>query len=258
MRYFIQLAYDGTHYSGWQVQPNAPTVQETLNTTIGKLLRRRISSMGCGRTDTGVHAKDFYMHLDLEEPLADPEGFTFRLNGALPRDISVFRTIPVADKAHSRFDATARTYEYYIHFARDPFLDKYSLHQGYYPLDWELIAEATAFLKGIEDFSALCLKSEDFKTNICRIDAIGWEEIPSVSYGAAARGETQMRLTITANRFLRGMVRKIVGTLLMVGKKKISVEEFKEVVKEKKSFRIALSAPPHGLFLSHIQYPYPL
>lgn len=258
MRYFIQLAYDGTHYSGWQVQPNAVTVQETLNRTIGKLLRRPVHSMGCGRTDTGVHAKDFYMHFDTEEPLADPAGFTFRLNGALPRDISVFRTIPVHDKAHTRFDAVSRSYEYYIHFTRDPFLDKYSLFQGFYPLDWDRMKEATAFLRGIEDFTSLCLKSEDFKTNICRIDQMIWEEIPSISYGAAARGEKQMRLTLTANRFLRGMVRKIVGTLLMVGKHKISPEEFREVVSAKKSFRIALSAPPQGLFLSNIRYPYPL
>jgi tRNA pseudouridine38-40 synthase len=272
MRYFLHLSYDGTNYSGWQCQANAPSVQETINKALQKLLRQEIKSMGCGRTDTGVHAKDFYMHFDAENEIADTKDFLFRLNCMLPHDISIFKIIPVGEKANTRFDATERTYEYYVHFNKSPFIHKYSFYQGFYLVDWEKVLEATNALKGIEDFTSLCLPSEDFKTNICYIKQAKWDVLPSQdtvlkpydmpdnSVPLTIPHETKsgqvFRFTISSNRFLRGMVRKIVGTVLMVGKGRISLEEFKETVSNKGEFRIHYLAPPNGLFLSKIKYPF--
>ena len=272
MRYFLHLSYDGTNYCGWQVQLNAPSVQQTINEALQKLLGQHIASMGCGRTDTGVHAKDFYMHFDAEKEIEDKKDFLFRLNCVLPDDISVFRIIDVEEKAHTRFDATERTYEYYVHFHKSPFIKKYSFYQGFYQIDWEKVLQATKFLKSVQDFTSLCLPSEDFKTNICLIKEARWDILPahhfvlkpfddadtskplSIPYEMQT-GET-LRFTITSNRFLRGMVRKIVGTVLMVGKDRITPDEFKQTVTDKKDFRIHYLAPPNGLFLSKIRYPY--
>jgi tRNA pseudouridine38-40 synthase len=256
------------------VQGNAPSVQETINMALHKLLGIEIRSMGCGRTDTGVHAKDFYMHFSTEKEIEDRANFLFRLNCVLPNDITIFNIIPVEDKAHTRFDAIERTYEYYVHFDKSPFIKPYSFYQGYYKIDWENVIEAAAFIKGIEDFTSLCLPSEDFKTNICKIKESRWEILPShhlvlkpfdepgpskplvVPY-QPQHGEV-LRFTITSNRFLRGMVRKIVGTILMIGKGKITLDEFKETVIHQKDFRIHYLAPPNGLFLSKVRYPYSL
>lgn len=273
MRYFLHLCFDGTNYCGWQVQANAPSVQQTINEALFKLLGHQIKSMGCGRTDTGVHAKDFYMHFDAETKIADVPDFLFRLNCILPDDISIYRIIPVDEKAHARFDATERTYEYFLHFDKSPFIKKYSLYQGYYKIDWGKVTEATVFLANVQDFTSLCLPSEDFKTNICYIKKVRWDLLPAhhlvlkpyneedayplLSPSFIPSGNRQVvRFTITANRFLRGMVRKIVGTVLMIGKGKISIEEFKETVTEKKDFRSYYLAPPNGLFLSKVMYPF--
>lgn len=228
--------------------------------------------MGCGRTDTGVHAKDFFMHFSTENELPDLANFLFRLNCVLPDDISIFKIIPVEEKAHARFDATERSYEYFVHFDKSPFIKKFSFYQGFYHIDWDKVLQATEFLKTIEDFTSLCLPSEDFKTNICYIKEACWHVLPShhsVLKGFDEemplaplklpfnQGNNQvLRFTITSNRFLRGMVRKIVGTVLMVGKGKIELEEFKDIVANKKEFRIHYLAPPNGLFLSKIKYPY--
>lgn len=276
MRYFLHLAYNGTHYCGWQVQANAPSVQQTINEALQKLLGHPIASMGCGRTDTGVHAKDFYMHFDAQHEIADLTDFLFRLNCVLPHDISIYRILPVHDKAHTRFDATERTYEYYVHFHKSSFIKPYSFYQGFYQIDWQKVAEATEALKGVEDFTSLCLPSEDFKTNICYIQQAKWEILPShhlVLKPFEEGGETfplltgqpdiaqlpygtLLRFTVTSNRFLRGMIRKIVGTVLTVGKGRISVNEFRQTVADKKEFRIHYLAPPNGLFLSKVRYPY--
>lgn len=271
-RYFLHLSYDGTHYSGWQVQANAPSVQQTINEGLQKLLRQDVKSMGCGRTDAGVHAKDFYMHFDAEQAIEDIENLLFRLNCMLPDDIAVFRIFQVADNANTRFDATERTYEYFIHFNKSPFIKKYSFYQGFYKIDWDKVTEATAFLKSIKDFTSLCLPSEDFKTNICHITQMKWQILPSadgilkpydtkdnsIVFAAPYKissGEI-LRFTVSSNRFLRGMIRKIVGTMLMVGKGKLELQEFKDTVMEKKDFRVHYLAPPNGLFLSRVQYPF--
>jgi tRNA pseudouridine38-40 synthase len=271
-RYFIHLCYDGTNYSGWQVQSNAPTVQETINNALHKLLRQDIRSVGCGRTDAGVHAKDFYMHFEAENEIADLKDFLFRLNCVLPSDISIFKIFRVEDKAHVRFHATERTYEYYVHFDKTPFIKRYSYYQGFYQINWEKVLAATEFIRTIKDFSSLCLPSIDFKTNLCTIKGARWDVLPShhlvlkphgipdeaipLNADWANSGGESLRFTIISNRFLRGMVRKIVGTILMVGKGKIELEEFKDAVLNKKDFRIHYLAPPCGLFLSKIKYPF--
>ena len=272
MKYFLHLSYDGTNYCGWQVQGNAPSVQQTINEGLQKLLGQHIASMGCGRTDTGVHAKDFYMHFTLEHEIADLKNLLFRLNCVLPQDITIFDIIPMPEDAHARFNATQRTYEYYVHFDKSSFIKKYSFYQGFYKIDWQQVLPAAEFIKTIEDFTSLCLPSIDFKTNICKITEAKWDILPSqhlilkpfeqpdISRPLTfpyhpARGEV-LRFTITSNRFLRGMVRKIVGTILMIGKGKITLDEFKETVSEKKDFRVHYLAPPNGLFLSKVKYPY--
>ena len=271
MRYFLHLSYDGTNYCGWQVQANAPSVQQTINEGLEKLLGQHIASMGCGRTDTGVHAKDFYMHFTAEKEIADIKNLLFRLNCVLPPDITIFDIIPMAEDAHARFNATQRTYEYYVHFDKSSFIKRYSFYQGFYNIDWEHVVPAAEFIKTIDDFTSLCLPSIDFKTNICKITEAKWDILPSqhlilkpfeqpdISRPLTfpyqpAKGEV-LRFTITSNRFLRGMVRKIVGTILMIGKGKITLGEFKEIVSEKKEFRIHYLAPPNGLFLSKVSYP---
>lgn len=271
MRYFLHLSYDGTRYCGWQVQAGVPSVQQTINEALFKLLRHEIKSLGCGRTDTGVHAKDFYMHVDLEKEIDIPD-ILFRLNCVLPEDITIYRIIPVEEKAHARFDATERTYEYYVYFDKSNFIRRYAFFQGFYRINWDKVIEAAAFLPSIQDFTSLCLPSEDFKTNICYLKQVRWDVLPShhlvlkpydadsqyelLTPGRIAKPYEAFRLTITSNRFLRGMIRKIVGTTLMVGKGKISVDQFKETVAAKKDFKIHYLAPPNGLFLSEIKYPY--
>jgi len=273
MRYFIHLAYDGTHYCGWQVQLNAPSVQQTINEALQKLLCHDIKSMGCGRTDTGVHAKDFYMHFDTEREIEDKENFLFRLNCVLPTDITIFKIFQVHEKANTRFDATQRTYEYFVHFNKTSFVNKYSFFQGFYQINWQKIVEASEVLKKVSDFTALCLQSEDFKTNICKVTHASWDMLshhhcilkpynPNDAYPLLSdnlehvfRGEECLRFTITSNRFLRGMVRKTVGSLLMVGKGKLSVAEFEDTVLNQKQFKTHYLAPPSGLFLSKVVYP---
>lgn len=273
MRYFLHLAYDGTNYCGWQVQANAPSVQQTINEALQKLLRHPIASMGCGRTDTGVHAKDFYMHFDTPAEIADTENFRFRLNCVLPDDITIFRVMPMHEDAHARFHATQRTYEYYIHFDKTAFLTKYSFYQGFYKINWEKVLQASEFLKNIEDFTSLCLPSVDFKTNICKITHVNWDVLPeqhlilkpyrqqdafpqlASQLNQPLKPGSVLRFTITSNRFLRGMVRKITGTMLMIGKNRLDLSEFKETVLAKKDFRVHYLAPPNGLFLSKVVYP---
>lgn len=253
MRYFIHLAYDGGGYCGWQLQLNSDTVQARVNAALSQLLNERISSMGCGRTDAGVHASSFYAHFNTEKEL--PNRFVDRLNSILPQAITIFDLFPMHEKAHTRFDAVSRTYEYYIHFYKKPFLSAHSFYLQYPDTDWEAINQATALLPTFSDFTSLCRPSEDFKTNICNVTEARWDVVKRPALAGGGEDEF-MRFTITSNRFLRGMVRKIVGTMLLVGKHKISVAEFEETVRAQKNFIRSISAPPQGLFLTDVKYPY--
>ena len=242
-RYFIKLAYDGSDFHGWQVQPNAPTVQEALTTALATFLREPgLETMGCGRTDTGVHAREFYAHFDL--PGEAPENLIFRVNQMLPEAIALSDLIKVAPDAHARFDASARTYEYHVHQQRDPF----KKHRSTYinrRLAVEPMNEAAAVLKEYQDFTSFSKVHTEVKTNLCRIDFAEWR----------TNGE-ELCFTITADRFLRNMVRAVVGTLLEVGLGKMSLSEFRAVIEGMDRGLAGTSAPAHGLYLTKIVYPY--
>ena len=242
-RYFIYLSYDGFAYHGWQVQPNGATVQASLEKALSTILRQPVAVTGAGRTDTGVHARLMVAHFDMEQALSATEGFVDRLNRVLPKDIAVSRIVPVRNDAHSRFDALSRTYHYYLSFAKDPFYDRYSMRLSR-PLDWEAMNGAAACLFRYTDFTSFSKLHTDVKTNNCRIMAAGWEP-----------DGARYRFTIQADRFLRNMVRAIVGTLLDVGRGRLSVEDFCRIIEQKNRCSAGMSVPAQALFLADIAYP---
>ena len=241
-RYFIHLAYNGANYNGWQTQPELPTVQETLEKALSTLLRQPIAVVGCGRTDTGVHASDFYAHFDLKD-FKDPKELTFKLNSFLPPDIAIFAIFPVADNAHARFDATARTYQYHVSDRRLPF------RQGqycriYFKPDIERMNEAAQVLMEYEDFTSFAKLHTQVKTNICHLTEARWDRV----------GEEWI-FTIRSNRFLRNMVRSVTGTLLDVGRGKLSIEGLRKIIEKKDRCAAGVSMPACGLFLTKVDYP---
>jgi tRNA pseudouridine38-40 synthase len=268
-RYFIELSFDGTNYHGWQIQNNAISVQEVLNEKLSIILREPIEVTGCGRTDTGVHAKEFFAHFDAEgfivnsswiienkdsvlsingnqttmnyEPSA-MNNVVRSLNAVLPKDIAVKRMFPVADDAHARFDATLRTYQYYIHFNKDPFKNGYSWELRDMP-DIELMNQAAAIVMEYTDFGCFSKSHTQVKTNICKIVKAEWTAI-----------EGGIVFTISADRFLRNMVRAIVGTLLMVGRKEIEPEAVREIIESKNRSNAGVSVPACGLYLTEVLY----
>lgn len=258
-RYFIELAYNGTNYHGWQIQPNAVAVQELLNKALSTLLRQPIETTGCGRTDTGVHATEFYAHFDVapQSPkggaIADivkiltPPSGGGGANALLPRDIAVRQVIPVAVDAHARFDATLRSYEYHIHFEKDPFKDGFSWLLRDVP-DLNLMNQAAAILMEYVDFSCFSKSNTQVKTNNCKISRAEWVKLLNGS----------LVFHISADRFLRNMVRAIVGTLLMVGKKEMEPERIRDIIESKDRSNAGTSVPACGLYLTEVRYPYPL
>jgi tRNA pseudouridine38-40 synthase len=245
-RYFIELAYNGTNYHGWQIQPNAVTVQEMLNKALSTLLRQPVETIGCGRTDTGVHATEFYAHFDLEETMAcDPWSMDVRsLNSLLPYDIAIKRIIPVHAEAHARFDATLRSYEYHIHFHKDPFkLDRSWLLRDV--PDIALMNQAAAILMEYTDFSCFSKSNTQVFTNNCKISRAAW-----VKTGDG------LVFHISADRFLRNMVRAIVGTLILVGRGEMEPEGIRAIVESKNRSNAGTSVPACGLYLTEVKYPY--
>ena len=242
-RYFIHLAYNGANYNGWQTQPGLPTVQETLEKALSTLLRQPIAVVGCGRTDTGVHASDFYAHFCVNEELGMKcQELVFKLNSFLPADIAIFDIFPVADNAHARFDATARTYQYHVSDRRLPF------RQGqycriYFKPDIDKMNEAARALMEYDDFTSFAKLHTQVKTNICHLSEAHWDEM----------GEEWI-FTIKSNRFLRNMVRSVTGTLLDVGRGKLSIEGFREIVEKKDRCAAGVSMPACGLFLTKVEY----
>lgn len=243
MRYFIFLAYDGTNYHGWQIQPNACSVQGEIQRCLSTILRRETPIVGAGRTDTGVHARRMAAHFDSEEPI-DCLQTAFRLNRILPPDISIERIISVENSLHARFSATSRTYHYYIHTKKCPFNRGYSL-ETHYNLDFDMMNKAGEYLLSVKDFAAFCKAGSDVKTTLCDVRTAKWvEESPGNWY-----------FEITADRFLRNMVRAVVGTLVDVGRGRLSMEDFKAVVESKKRTEARESMPAHALFLENVEYP---
>ena len=243
MRFFITLSYDGTRYHGWQVQPNGPSVQEKLQWALSTILRQDIQVTGAGRTDAGVHARMMVAHFDVESMDFELQDLTYKLNRLLPQDIAIQKMEPVSDEMHARFSATSRTYHYYIHTVKDPFLRAYSC-ELHYPLDFQLMNEAAAFLMTYEDFGAFCKAHADVKTTLCHITAAQWHQTsPSSWY-----------FEITANRFLRNMVRAVVGTLIDVGRGRLSLDDFRKVVEGKRRTEAGESMPANALFLEEVKY----
>ncbi|MFE3866598.1 tRNA pseudouridine(38-40) synthase TruA [Flavobacterium sp. LS2P90] len=253
MRYFIKLAYNGTHYHGWQYQPNASSVQEKMNKAVSTLLNTEINLMGAGRTDTGVHANQMYAHFDFETSFDIPN-LIHKLNSYLPKDIAVYDIIPVHEEAHTRFDATKRTYEYHINIFKDPFSQEQSwyFHQ---PLDIDLMNEAAELLFNYTDFQCFSKVNTDVNTFDCTIFEAIWTRV-TAEQGADKQENGKLIFTISANRFLRNMVRAIVGTLINIGLHKITLADFNAIIKSKNRDKAGFSVPAHGLYLTEIEYDY--
>ncbi len=242
-RYFLQCSYKGTNYHGWQIQPNAISVQEVLEDALSKILREKIAVMGAGRTDTGVHASFFILHFDTSVAEIDSAKMVHKLNSFLPHDIAVQKIWKVDNDAHARFSALSRTYKYFISTEKNPFNSEISFRY-LKPLDLGKMNEAAQTLFNYTDFTSFSRLHTDVKTNNCKIYEAEWtQEI------------NQLVFTIKADRFLRNMVRAIVGTLLEVGRGKLSVDEFKNSIELKDRGAAGASAPAQGLFLVEIEYP---
>lgn len=252
MRYFIQLSYDGTGYHGWQVQPNGVSVQEVLQKALSTLLRQPTEVTGAGRTDAGVHASMMVAHFDWpaahegegsEEAPLDCTQLTYKLNRLLPPDVAVQAVRPVGSEMHARFSATRRTYHYYIHTRKDPFLRGYSW-QVNVPLDFALMNEAAQVLLEYSDFTSFSKTGTDVKTNICQLTEARWEQLKPGEW----------RFTVSANRFLRNMVRAIVGTLVEVGRHRMTISQMRHAIEAKDRQRAGESVPGHALYLTNIEY----
>ncbi len=243
MRYFLELRYNGAAYCGWQRQPDQPSVQQTLERALSTLLREQLEVTGAGRTDTGVNASYYVAHCDVSQPVADPGRTVYKLNFLLPGDISVLGMTPVPDGAHARFDAREREYRYFIETRKNPFT-RHASWQYYVPLDLERMNRAAASLLEYDDFTSFAKLNSNNRTNICRILRADWQ----------ADGDL-LRFTIRADRFLRNMVRSIVGTLVDVGRGRYTPEEFRAIVESRDLSRSSAGAPAQGLFLSDVRYP---
>ncbi len=243
-RYFISFAYDGTHYHGWQIQPNGHSVQAELQQALSLLLRTPIHVVGAGRTDTGVHARMMIAHFDFEGKLPmTVEQLQYKLNRILPPDMSTYKVYEVSLDDHARFTAKSRTYHYYVHNIKDPFCRSYS-YAFHFHLDFEKMNQAATYLLEVDDFGAFCKSNSDAKTTLCKVTEARWIQIDN----------SHWYFVITANRFLRNMVRAVVGTLVDVGKGKITIDEFKKIVDGKKRTAAGESMPACALFLENIVY----
>ena len=242
MRYFVQFSYNGKAYHGWQNQPNAITVQQVLEKAFSTLLRTEVSLMGAGRTDAGVHAKQMFAHFDLEE-IDTSVDLVFKLNSFLPEDIAVQNVFTVNDDAHARFDATERTYEYLITQHKNPFYED-SAYYVKHPLDIEKMNAAAALLLEFKDFECFSKTNTDVYTYLCDVKNASWTQKDDV-----------LMFTIKADRFLRNMVRAIVGTLIEVGTGKSNLDDVKAIINSKDRRNAGYSVPAKGLYLTEITYP---
>lgn len=241
-RFFICLKYDGTAYHGWQSQPNASSVQAELEHALSVLLRESAHVVGAGRTDTGVHARMMTAHFNTDKEV-DCQQMAYKLNRLLPRDIAVDRIVPVQQDMHARFSATARTYHYYVHTRKDPFMRAYSFELPC-RVDFAKMNLAASVLLGVDDFAAFCKSNSDVKTTLCKVTQAQWVQ----------DAETQWHFAITADRFLRNMVRAVVGTLIDVGRGRVSLEGFRQIIAGKNRQNAGESMPGNALFLENIEY----
>ncbi|MGB0805308.1 MAG: tRNA pseudouridine(38-40) synthase TruA [Salibacteraceae bacterium] len=241
-RYFIKLAYNGKPFKGWQIQPNHPTVQEELEIALTTVLRNKTAVVGCGRTDSGVHASQYYAHFDTNKEFNEAE-LRFKLNCMISKEVAISEIFKVSNDLHARFSAESRTYHYFINHSKNAFNHEFSwfMHQ---PLSVDLMNAACKELLGTQDFTSFSKLHTQTNTNICTIAEAFWEN-----------DGLGFKFTITADRFLHNMVRAIVGTCIQVGRGKLSREGFKEIIDSKSRQNAGASVPGHGLFLAKIRYP---
>jgi tRNA pseudouridine38-40 synthase len=242
LRYFIELSYNGKHYHGWQNQPNAITVQEVIEDGLSKLLRTKMSIIGAGRTDAGVHAKQMFAHFDYEEKI-DVDHLKFKLNSFLPKDVAIHKIVKVKEDAHARFDAVSRTYFYDINLEKDVF----NFDNSYYlkhQLDIEKMKEAAQVLFQYKDFQCFSRSNTDVKTYNCKMMKAEWK----------LEG-CNLRFCVQADRFLRNMVRAIVGTMIDIGLEKTTIDDFHKIIQSKDRTKAGASAPGHALYLVKVEYP---
>ncbi len=242
MRYFFEISYNGSAYHGWQNQANAIGVQQVVEEALSKLFRTEISITGSGRTDTGVHCAQQFFHVDIDVPFVS-EDLVHRLNSFLPKDIAIRSIVPVCSDAHARYDAYERSYEYKITTRKNPLLNGYAFH-FFKPLNVKLMNEAAKLLKGEHDFTSFSKVKTDVNHFVCEIKKAQW-----------IKDEDLIIFHITANRFLRGMVRAVVGTLLDVGTGKISLADFEKIIASKDRKKAGMNVPPEGLTLTEVKYP---
>ena len=246
MRYFIHLAYNGSAFFGWQIQPEHPSVQETLETCLSLLLHEeRVAVTGCGRTDTGVHASSYYAHFDTEKQFTQDEcrQLVHKLNNFLPKEIVIFDLFEVASDLHARFDAESRTYQYHVCTRKDPFKLQFSYH-CHRAIDVDKMNEAAVLLLQNEDFTSFSKVHTQVNNFICHVTEAHWDRV-----------DDELIFTVTANRFLRNMVRALVGTLLEVGFGKLSVQDFQDIINRKDRCAAKTSVPANALFLTEVRYP---
>lgn len=244
-RYFFEISYDGSQFHGWQRQNDAISVQQSVEEALSMIYRKDISIVGCGRTDTGVHASSYFFHTDLEEVT---DNTVFRANSILPKSIVVHRFQEVSEHAHARFDAIKRGYVYYAHWKKNPFLIEFSsriVELRHFTLDQ--LNETASLLLNYNDFTPFCKAHGDNKTMLCRLTRCEWEENKETG---------QFILHVESDRFLRGMIRLIVGTCVLVAKGELSISDVREALEDKKRLPKSLSAPPQGLFLNKVEYEY--
>ncbi|MCB9186317.1 MAG: tRNA pseudouridine(38-40) synthase TruA [Flavobacteriales bacterium] len=243
MRYFMKLAYNGTDFNGWQIQDNAPSIQQEIEEKLSTILQVKTPIVGCGRTDTGVHAKQYFAHFEAEKiPLEFPE-LQHKLNSMLPWGIAIQSIFPVTQDAHARFSAAKRSYEYRIITEKNPF-EHNRAYRFNLPLDIEAMNNACQLMLGEQDFGCFCKSNSDNMTDICTVYHAKWSIENNL-----------ILFNITANRFLRNMVRAIVGTLLEVGQNRMSLEDFQAVLDSKDRKAAGRSVPAHGLYLTAVEYP---
>jgi tRNA pseudouridine38-40 synthase len=246
-RFFLTLSYDGAGFNGWQVQDNTPnTVQQVLEEKLSMILKEKIEIVGCGRTDTGVNAKNYVAHFDSSciDLIENKQHWIYKFNTVLPSSGAIKNIEKMTDEAHARFHAVSRTYYYFLHQQKNPFIERYSWYV-YGSVDFELMNKAAEVLYQYSDFTSFSKLHTQNKTNNCKITKAVWHKV----------AENEWRFTITADRFLRGMVRAIVGTLILIGKNKITIAEFRRIIEAKDRAAAGQNVPAHALFLTGIQYP---
>lgn len=245
LRYFLTLSYRGTRYAGWQSQPNATTVQSVIEAAMSTVARENIAITGCGRTDAGVHARYYVAHFDAQNEL--PHTFLQGVNSLLPDDIAVHELRPVSERAHARYDALERSYEYHIALHKDPFATDLAWHYPQHALlDFEKMQALAFMLPQFEAFEPFCKSDSGLEHFRCALKSAIWEMRPA---------EHRWVFHISANRFLRGMVRLIVGASIQVGRGQLSLEAVRDALEQQTPLKKSLSAPPHGLFLTDVRYP---